>query len=52
MNTTISFLRTTKLECEVDKILPSTAEVKNAQSSTKKTTSLFQITIRIKYFFV
>jgi len=50
MNTASSFLRTTELEYEADQILPSIAEVKNAQSSTKKTTSLIQITIRIKYF--
>ena len=50
MNTESSFPRTTKLECEADQLLPSTAEVKNAQSSTKKTTSLIQTTIRIKYF--
>jgi hypothetical protein len=30
--------------------LPSTVEVKNAKSSIQKTTSLIQISVRIKYF--
>jgi len=50
MNIASSFPRTTKLESEADQILPSTAEVKNAHSSRKKTTSLIQIIIRIKFF--
>jgi hypothetical protein len=42
--------RTTQLECEADKLLPPTIEVKNAKSSTQKTTSLIQMSVGIKYF--